>query len=59
MYQFWQIPGVLLVGGVFVGWATGLARGAPMAEPSEHSVRLTIGTPVQGIAEAVDSDNQP
>jgi hypothetical protein len=58
MYQSGPIPGVLLVGRVFVGWAIGPLRQAPMAGPSEYSIPLRIGAPIEGITEAVSSASQ-
>ena len=48
-YETDPIPGVLLVGRVFVGWAIGPARDTPMAGSSEYSIPLTVGNPIEGM----------
>ena len=58
MNESGPIPGVLLVGRVFVGWAIGPVRAEPMAGPSEYSIPLRIGAPIEGITEDMSSDGQ-
>ena len=49
MSETGPIPGVLLVGRVFVGWALGPARETPMPGSSEYSIPLTVGHPIEGM----------